>query len=406
MKVRKDIAAAEVVALYDRVDAALFGVGVETQPAVAARIVELLQRPNAHLREYGDAIKADCALTGRLLRLANSAHFAQRSPVTNIERAFVLLGMERVKSISMGFYIARSTTGPSQRALSRCVWGQSLFRACLASKLAATQSPNVCPEAFIVGLMLDAGIPLMGRIFGPNYESIAMALSPHELYQTELNTLEFTHVDVAAVLARRWRLPSLLSKAITWHHSRPPSVGPGQPGPTLQRIASYVGSLSLDVRNCPIVLSPLPAPARSEVATTSEVKSLVNEAAAEFLAISALFTDVADPIGTPDEIHALLQPRLIETLDQLLESGAGGPLAASPAGSVSARVAGVEVQLETASSGGVTAFITGEAGAKLLSCTVSPGEEDASSIMRVLGLEDATPDEIDGLMARIRDLAA
>ena len=75
-------------------------------PQVAARLLELAADPNAQIRDYVDAIKTDWALTGRVLRLANSAFYAQRQPVTRLDRALIVLGVERAKAICLGFYLS------------------------------------------------------------------------------------------------------------------------------------------------------------------------------------------------------------------------------------------------------------------------------------------------------------
>jgi hypothetical protein len=48
---RKDLPAAEVEALHERLNRALDGVGVDTQPKVAQRLVELSQNPDAQIKD-------------------------------------------------------------------------------------------------------------------------------------------------------------------------------------------------------------------------------------------------------------------------------------------------------------------------------------------------------------------
>src|SRR5690606_18605990 len=89
MKPRSTLTAAEIDALMADLGRRLEGVGVETQPEVAAKVLSLVSDPNSGLRQFAEVIKADPALSGRMLRLANSALFAQYEPVTNLERACV-----------------------------------------------------------------------------------------------------------------------------------------------------------------------------------------------------------------------------------------------------------------------------------------------------------------------------
>src|SRR5205085_6937921 len=123
MKPRTTITAAELAELYDRLDRQLDRIGLETQPRVAVRLLELVAREDSQLKDYNEAIRTDAALTGRLLRLANSAYFAQRAPVTKLERALVLLGIQRVKAVSLGFHLCRAAASAGARSVSRAGWG-------------------------------------------------------------------------------------------------------------------------------------------------------------------------------------------------------------------------------------------------------------------------------------------
>src|SRR5262245_65395254 len=103
MKPRGELSAREVEELYARLQKRLGDTSVPTLPQVAVRILELIANPNSTIQKFTEVIKTDQALTGRLLRLSNSAQFAQRQPVTRLERAMVLLGMDRLKAMSLGF---------------------------------------------------------------------------------------------------------------------------------------------------------------------------------------------------------------------------------------------------------------------------------------------------------------
>jgi HD-like signal output (HDOD) protein len=142
MKPRSALTPPEVVELQAEIDRRLTGLGLPTQPAVAARILALVANPDAGLKQYADVLRHDAALTGRLLRLANSAYFAQIKPVTTIERSCVLLGLERLKAVSLGFYLSRAAATDPNHVLSRRVWTQSVLRACLAAEMARVTCPG------------------------------------------------------------------------------------------------------------------------------------------------------------------------------------------------------------------------------------------------------------------------
>ena len=59
MKLRKTLSAGEVEALWADLEQGLRGIGVSSQPEVAAKIVELVGNADAGLRDYADVIRAD-----------------------------------------------------------------------------------------------------------------------------------------------------------------------------------------------------------------------------------------------------------------------------------------------------------------------------------------------------------
>src|SRR5215510_2965023 len=73
-----------------------------TIPAVLSRIITLVEGEMTNARHLVDVIEHDQALTGKMLRLANSAFFGQSRRVATIPRAFVLLGFSTVRNLALG----------------------------------------------------------------------------------------------------------------------------------------------------------------------------------------------------------------------------------------------------------------------------------------------------------------
>ena len=76
-----------------------------SNPAIAAQILELVNDPNSSVEQFAKTIQADAGLAARLMGMANSARFAQRSPATTIQRAVTLLGLRRIKTVALGFQL-------------------------------------------------------------------------------------------------------------------------------------------------------------------------------------------------------------------------------------------------------------------------------------------------------------
>jgi diguanylate cyclase (GGDEF)-like protein len=233
-----------------------------SSPRLAARILELIGDPTSSATDFGNIIRADPALSARLLKMANSAYFAQRTSVTTIERAVTVLGLERVKTISLGFQlIAPLDRLGDGRFDMKAFWQHSLLRACLARSIAQTVVPSLVEEAFLVGLLEDAGIIVLVQALGPAYSDLhgSAHLSPAAFYAVEKASFPYTHVDAIAVMASEWSLPEIIALPLARHH-HPVKLSQGSSDiRRLTAVGSFVGSLGFarDLTIDPSELDPL-----------------------------------------------------------------------------------------------------------------------------------------------------
>ncbi len=403
MKARCELRAGDLEMLYERIDRLLDRVGLETQPKVAARILQLVQDPAAEINEYAGAIKTDWTLTGRILKLANSAFYAQRSPVTRLDRALVLLGIERTKAVAMGFYLGRSAASAGHKELVREVWGQSVYRAGLCAAMAKIKQPAMAAEAFIIGLLLDCGVPLMAKLVGPEYINVYKSgLSPQELFDYEQAHYEFTHVDVAVALMRRWRLPDTLSRPVMWHHVPAPARKAAGPAIMMQRLAYYTGSvrLSAEVRQ----EEALPAMAGELFQITEqELGEIIQTATREYQATAGAFSDFAKALDNPEAINEQVHIQLVQVMDDELARAVR-----AEAIGVGERfvIGGQHVEIEPRKDGDVLAYISAPTGERLISVSFKAGRETPGTVVRLLGIDNARPEEIAELVKVINAMAA
>jgi len=405
MKPRRDLSAGELETLHQSLSRMLDKIGLETQPRVALRVLELAQSTDNRVQDWADAVKTDWSLTGRLLKLANSAFYAQRAPVTKVERALVLLGTERTKAICLGFYLSRAATPDGVRDLTRRIWGQSVYRASLASALAKTSCPGLVGEAFVVGLMLDCAVPLMARLLGDDYVRLHNACdSPAALFASEFDNLEFTHTDVAATLVRRWKLPIMLARPIVWHHAAPPVRHNGDSVASLHRIAHFAGSIRLGDDCTPQLPATQPSDStRIFDLSPGDLRGVVAAASIEYQATLEMFSHLGDRLEDLDAVGGTVCLQLAELMDAQIERALR---AETRGGAERLHVAGYSIEVEPGNSGEVIAFIAGAKGERLLSCSVRPENETAESIRRKLGLEEAADTDMRQLMRVIQAMAA
>lgn len=405
-KSRCELSASEIEQLHRALADKLDRVGIETQPEVAMKILDLVNNADAQLSDYAKVIKTDAALAGRLLRLANSAFFAQLTPVSTMERACSLLGIDRLRAFSLGFYLSRAAGGDVSHKLSRRVWGESVFRGCLAACLARRLLPHATMEAFIIGLMMDAGLPLMYKLQGrPFLEIDEEKAAPSRRHHREFTTLSYTHVDVIAVLAKRWKLPVLLAKPLAWHHSPPGDCTREEPEHILHRIAYYVGALELDDRTrLPREAAPMSALATRIIGCDDrDLTKLIASAASEYKATMAVFSGVACSMDGVDSLPDMVHLQLTRILDETLTRET--VMNVKPTPSVF-RLGGFALELVSDEPGWLTVYLNDSGGQRIASNTFTTAAATIAQIASAFSLDPAPDDDTGAIEAQLRKLAA
>ncbi|MEM8925086.1 MAG: GGDEF domain-containing protein [Actinomycetota bacterium] len=182
-----------------------------TLAPVAMKVIQLVEDPDSSMADLANAIKVDPALTARLLRLANSAQYAQRSEVTNIERAAALLGLHTIKLISLGFTLVSGMTGGGVDTAR--IWRRSIAGSVLAQRIAANIDRRMTDDAFVGGLLSNVG--KLSLADDPVYIA---AVADNGLFmspEAERAAIGFATDELTARVLVKWELPPTLSDAIS-----------------------------------------------------------------------------------------------------------------------------------------------------------------------------------------------
>lgn len=405
-KTRSELTAREVEALHESLARRMGDTSVPTLPEVAVKVIQLVSDPRASLKDFADVIGADPALTGRLLRTANSAYYAQRQPVTQLHRAMVLLGIDRLKAMALGFHLSQAAAGAENGNSVKSVWTQSLFRAWTAFRLAELFDRRLSGEAFVVGLMLDAGLPMMSELAGAEaYEAVvAGASGPTKVYAAEFKGLPFTHVDVAAALCRIWKLPTVLARPICLHHSAVEPVREKDGASLLQAAACYAGALQLDFKNADGPSAPLATLAeRLFRITTKELQGLLRNAANDFKASKEMFADILDPETSVERILQSANRELNDAVEDLVQHSLD---AETGANMCRFETDGLVLEFVPAHDHRVTVYLADGDGNRLLSEDIDPRNRSVDELRQILML-GATPDTVVGeIVKKLNAMAA
>lgn len=192
-----------------------------TLPAVAMKLLELARDPETEFKDVIDVVKADPAITTKILKAANSSFFGFKSPVTSIERAVPLLGTTVVTTLALSFSLvdAAMASGPLAQHYT-AYWKQSIVQAVAAEVLAEHYAKTLSSDCFLTGLLLDLGRLAILKTASQDYLPVLVEWESQggSLPELERGRLGIDHVSIGTALMQQWKLPAKLIDAVLRHH--------------------------------------------------------------------------------------------------------------------------------------------------------------------------------------------
>jgi diguanylate cyclase (GGDEF)-like protein len=189
-------------------------------PAVVLQVLDLCQDESASIGQVAKALARDPALSGKVLKVANSPWYGVRSQVTTLERAITILGINATLSLALSFSLVHGLRKSRSSFDHQAYWLRSVT--CAAASRAVGEQLNAAnhEELFLGGLLQDIGILVLNEAVPDSYSTIVTASKgDHELL-TELERQEYgsDHADVGAWQLARWNLPVNLQQAAALSH--------------------------------------------------------------------------------------------------------------------------------------------------------------------------------------------
>lgn len=206
-------------------------------PAVAVKIIEMANDPDADIGTICQYISLDPVLSAKLLRTANTPLYKSRRVATNIRQAVSILGTHTVLVIALSFSLTyslmKSKLPDSSAAFNDTIfWRRSIASALAARALGEKLELNYLDDLFLAGLIQEIGILAFWVIMPEEYGKVFASTSDHDvLLNTERETFGAGHDELGYALLKRWHIPDYIALSCIASHSQPE---PKNLGPTLQ----------------------------------------------------------------------------------------------------------------------------------------------------------------------------
>jgi HD-like signal output (HDOD) protein len=195
-------------------------------PATATAALGVARDPDAGIDELCGIIRVDVGLSARILRVANSAAYARRTPAKTLKEAVLTVGLRKTCDLLVAA-AARKLFETGHRA--EHLWNHALAAGIAAEELARVTRRVEPATAFLPGLFHDVG-RIAFLLADPLAYDVIRGLvhegagSPSDL---ERSWYGFDHAEAGAILAEDWGLGTDQCEGIRWHH-RPAEAETGR----------------------------------------------------------------------------------------------------------------------------------------------------------------------------------
>ncbi|MDH3283265.1 MAG: HDOD domain-containing protein, partial [Acidobacteriota bacterium] len=191
-------------------------------PSIYEKLIAALRSPDASLKEIGDIIATDAAMTSHILRLVNSAHLGLMREISNVGMAVNYLGVMTVSSLALGLHVFDACDAETLARLKLAqLWNKSFTTGAFARVIAQHQGlpTNETDDAFTAGLLHGCGRLVLASNLEEDYlEVIDLAAAEKvQVSRVESRELGFSHCEAGALMLARWGLSSAIIEAVAYH---------------------------------------------------------------------------------------------------------------------------------------------------------------------------------------------
>lgn len=272
-----------------------------TLPHILLKLFDACNQDSINLDEIASIVGKDPALSAKLLKLVNSAHFGLPQKVQEINQAVVLVGTSGVKNMAICACVYEAFPKPKKNGCFnlKSFWWHSLRCAFLSKNMAAKMNIDQPDEAFVSGLLHDIGKVVLWINFNASYDVLLEnCRNDGQRLIEEESRLGATHCEVAAWLLDRWNFKTVVSDSVRYHHANPIRIAQSLPltqilyvanllcqdteAATSQGVGLAQKILGLSTEECHVLIESAGKEAR-DVADALDIRITADESVSEMI---------------------------------------------------------------------------------------------------------------------------
>lgn len=183
-------------------------------------------------------ILKDVALTNKLLRLVNTAHYSRGNTVSTVSRAVTLVGFNGIRNMALSLVLLEHMQDKAHANLLKDEFLRSLMAGSIAIELSPVRAEG--EEAFLGAMFQNLGRLLTEYYFPEEARAIRALMGGKEPVteaQASTTVLGVSYEQLGVGISRAWNLPEGIQQCIRKPLGNPPGSPPKEAGERLRWIA-------------------------------------------------------------------------------------------------------------------------------------------------------------------------
>ncbi len=216
-------------------------------------------------------ILKDVALTNKLLRLVNTAHYSRGNTVSTVSRAVTLVGFNGIRNMALSLVLLEHMQDKAHANLLKDEFMRSLMAGSIALELSPVRSEG--EEAFLGAMFQNLGRLLTEYYFPEEARAIRALMAgkePATEAQASTTVLGVSYEQLGVGISRAWNLPDSIQQCIRKPLGNPPGSPPKE---TVERLR-WIALASNEMADALLQSEPKQAAAKVTQAGLRYVRSM------------------------------------------------------------------------------------------------------------------------------------
>jgi serine/threonine protein kinase len=203
------------------------------------RIQSMATSETESVNSVTNEILKDVALTNKLLRMVNSAHYAHRGSINTVSRAVNLVGFNGIRNMALSLVLLEHMQDKAHAGQLKEEFLRSLMAGAIGGELCPVASEG--EEAFIGAMFQNLGRLLVQFYFPEEASQVRMRVQSTREPMTEdaaaASVLGLTFEELGLGIAKAWGLPQSMQRCMRKPVGVVPTKAPADSGERIRWIA-------------------------------------------------------------------------------------------------------------------------------------------------------------------------